>query len=193
MQSGGAELNLGCPDGFRRAAPAAPDWWPELAPDVTADQLDAGEHCEALLRDTVDAIRPLPAWQEAVPRAGLRLLGPGRRGPGVRWYVTRGRDLLTVVSPGRRPELAAAVERQWRRRGWTITSLNAGRDRPGVAATTHAGSQLVLCFGEFGDIRLTASLYGVACSERVPALPGAGEPDPAPLPHVHCAYWSALV
>ncbi|MFH9349216.1 hypothetical protein [Kitasatospora sp. NPDC017646] len=157
------------------------------------DQLDAGERCETLLQDTMGAVRPAPEWQEAVPRAGVRLSAPGRRGPEVLWYVTRGRDVLTVVSPGRRPELAEMVERQWRRRGWTITSLNAGRDRPGVAATTRDGSQLVLCFGEFGEIRLTASLFGVACSERVPALPGAGEPDPAPLPRVHCAYWSALV
>ncbi|MFF9642664.1 hypothetical protein [Kitasatospora aureofaciens] len=193
MQSGGAELNLGCPGGFRSGASAAPDWWPVLAPDVTVDQLDAAEHCETLLRDTMGAVRPAPVWQETVPRAGMRLSAPGRREPEVLWYVTRGRDVLTVVSPGRRRELAAMVERQWRRRGWTITSLNAGRDRPGVAATTREGSQLVLCFGEFGEIRLTASLLGVACSERVPALPGAGEPDPAALPHVHCSYWSALV
>ncbi|MFB7905346.1 MULTISPECIES: hypothetical protein [unclassified Kitasatospora] len=193
MQSGGAELNLGCPDGFRAGAVAVPDWWPVLAPDVTVDQLDAGERCEELLRETVEGLRPVPVWQEAVPRAGVRLAAPGRRGAEVLWYVTRGRDLLTVVSPGRRAELAGAVERQWRRRGWTITSLNAGRDRPGVAATTREGSQLVLCFGEFGEIRVTASQLGVARSERVPELPGAGEPDPAPLPYVHCAYWSALV
>ncbi|MFD5463009.1 hypothetical protein ACFWIQ_09300 [Kitasatospora sp. NPDC127059] len=193
MQSGGAELNLGCPDGFRGGASAAPDWWPVLAPDVTVGQLDAAERCETLLQDTMDAVRPAPAWQETVPRAGIRLAAPGRSGPEVLWYVTRGRDLLTVVSPGRRRELADVVERQWRRRGWTITSLNAGQDRPGVAASTPEGSRLVLCFGEFGDIRLTASLLGVACSERIPRLPGAGEPDPAPLPHVHCAYWSALV
>ncbi|WBP87958.1 hypothetical protein [Kitasatospora cathayae] len=193
MQSGGAELNLGRSDGFRSGAPVAPDWWPVLAPDVTVDQLDAAEHCEMLLRDTMAAVRPTTVWQETVPRAGVRLSAPGRRGPEVLWYVTRGRDLLTVVSPGRRPELARMVERQWRWRGWTITSLNAGRDRPGVAATSRCGSQLVLCFGEFGEVRLTASLLGVAGSDRVPALPGAGEPDPAPLPWVHCSYWSAPV
>ncbi|MEU9042629.1 MULTISPECIES: hypothetical protein [unclassified Kitasatospora] len=158
---------------------------------MTADQLDAAERCETLLQDTLDAIDPMPAWQEAAPRSGARLPRPGRESA-VRWYVTRGRDILTVVSLPRRAALVDAVERHWRRRGWTITSLNTDWDRPGVAATTRDGYRLALRFGESGEAGLTASSPGVARSERLPVLSGGGGPSSAPLPYVCCPYWSAL-
>ncbi|MET8622268.1 hypothetical protein ABZW30_00635 [Kitasatospora sp. NPDC004669] len=186
MQSGGAELNLGFPGGCRDGSPAAPAWWPALTPEVTVDQLDAAERCEALLRETVGAVRPAPVWREVAPRTGVRLPLPGRESES-HWYVTRGRDLLTLVSPCRQGELVAVVERHWRRRGWTITSLNVGRDRPGVAAVTGDGYQLVLGVGEFGEITLTAGSPGAACPQRW----ATGEV--ASLPNVHCPYWSALM
>ncbi|MFJ7273331.1 hypothetical protein [Kitasatospora sp. NPDC098663] len=167
-----------------------PARWPGPTPAV--DQLDAAERCETLLQDTLDAVRPAPVWQGAAPRAGARLPLPGRD-PDLRWYVTRGRDILTIVSAVRRPALVEAVERHWRQRGWTITSLNAGRSRPGVAAATLDGYQLALMFGELGEAGLTASSPGVARSERLPALQGAGGRGPAPLPNVCCPYWSAMV
>ncbi|MFJ8624350.1 hypothetical protein ACIRD3_16095 [Kitasatospora sp. NPDC093550] len=197
MQPGGAELNVGCPGGgcpgggCPGGAPVAPALrWTGPEPDLTVDQLDAAERCETLLQDTVDAIDPAPAWQEAAPRAGARLPRPGR-GSEVLWYVTRGRDLVTVVSLPRRAVLAGVVERHWRRLGWTITALNAGPDRPGVAATTRDGYRLALCFGELGEAGLTARSPGVARSERIPVPPAAGVRAPAPLPYVCCTYWSA--
>ncbi|WP_030232879.1 hypothetical protein [Streptomyces sp. NRRL S-350] len=197
MQSGGAELNVGCPGGRPGGAPVASVRWPRPATGETVDQLGAAERCETLLQDTLDALDPAPAWQEAAPRAGARLSQPGRGSVGweseLLWYVTRGRDLLTVVSLPRRPALVGAVERHWRRRGWTITSLNAGRDRPGVGATTRDGYRLELCFGELGEAGLTAGSPGVARSERLPVLPGGDVFGSAPLPYVCCPYWSALL
>ncbi|WP_051830261.1 MULTISPECIES: hypothetical protein [Streptomyces] len=163
---------------------------------MAVDQLGAAERCETLLQDTLDAIAPTPAWQEAVPRAGARLSQPGRGSAGceseLHWYVTRGRDILTVVSLPRRAVLVDVVERHWRRRGWTITSLNADWDRQGVTATTPDGYRLALRFGELGEAGLTASSPGVARSERLPALSADGGRDSAPLPYVCCPYWSAL-
>ncbi|MER7765975.1 hypothetical protein [Kitasatospora sp. NPDC096140] len=158
---------------------------------MTVDQLDAAERCETLLQDTVDAIDPSPAWQEAPPRSGARLPKPGRESA-VLWYVTRGRDILTVVSLPRRSVLVGVVERHWRRRGWTITSLNTDPYCPGVAATTRDGYRLALCFGELGEAGLTASSPGVARSERLPAPAGDGGRGSAPVPSVCCPYWSAL-
>ncbi|MFG2904132.1 hypothetical protein ACGF13_03565 [Kitasatospora sp. NPDC048286] len=158
---------------------------------MTADQLDAAERCETLLQDTLDAVRPAPVWQGAPARAGARLPLPGRESE-LLWYVTRGRDLLTVVSLPRRAALADVVERHWRRRGWTITSLNADRDRPGVAATTPDGYRLALRFGESGEAGLTASSPGVARSERGPVLSGGVDRCAPPLPYVRCPHWSAL-
>ncbi|MBO1416740.1 hypothetical protein [Streptomyces sp. FH025] len=192
MQSGGAELNLGCPHGRRGGAAPAPAWWSLSAPGVTVDQLDAAERCETLLQDTLDALRPVPVWQDAVPRSGSRLPLPGR-GSEVLWYVTLGRDLLTVVSQARRAELVGAVERHWRRSGWTITSVNACRDRLGVAAGTPDGYRLVLNVGEFGEIGLVADSPGVARSERLGRSCEEGGIGPASLPYVHCPYWSALI
>ncbi|MGW3038618.1 hypothetical protein ACWC9T_00940 [Kitasatospora sp. NPDC001159] len=186
MQSGGAELNLGFPDGCRDGSSAAPAWWPTLTSEVTSSQLDSAERCETLLRETVGAVRPVLVWREAAPSLGVRLPLPGRESE-PHWYVTRGRDLLTLVSSCRQGELVGVVERHWRRLGWTITSLNAGRDRPGVAAVTPDGFQLVLGIGEFGEIALTAGSPGAARSPRW----ATGEV--ASLPNVHCPYWSALM
>ncbi|MFE6052072.1 hypothetical protein ACFQ6N_15035 [Kitasatospora sp. NPDC056446] len=170
---------------------------------MTAGQLDAAERCETLLRDTLDAVDPVLASREAVPRAGARLPQPGA-GPEVLWYVTRGRDVLTVVSLPRRAELVGVVERHWRRRGWTITSLDTGippgvgippdggRERPRVTATTRDGYRLALGFGESGGAGLTVSSPGVARSEGFAVLPGDGDGGPAPLPYVCCPYWSSL-
>ncbi|MER7757935.1 hypothetical protein [Kitasatospora sp. NPDC097643] len=158
---------------------------------MTVDQLDAAERCETLLQETLDAVRPAPVWQDAVPRAGARLPSPGREA-GVLWYVTRGRDLLTIVSAARRAALVDVVERHWRRCGWTITSLNAGRELPGVAAITRDGYRLALRYGELGEARLTASSPGVAHSDRL-STPWGGERSPtAPVPHVCCPHWSAM-
>ncbi|MFJ2862684.1 hypothetical protein [Kitasatospora sp. NPDC087314] len=167
-----------------------PARWP--GPAVAVDQLDAAERCETLLQDTLDAVRPAPVWQGAAPGAGARLPLPGPDSD-VLWYVTRGRDILTIVSAVRRRALVDAVERHWRQRGWTITSLNACQDRPGVAAVTLDGYRLALRFGELGEAGLTADSPGVARSERLPPLQGAGGRGPAPLPHVCCPYWSAMV
>ncbi|MBV6698869.1 hypothetical protein [Kitasatospora aureofaciens] len=158
---------------------------------MTIDQLASAARCETLLQDTLDAILPMPVWQSATPRAGTRLPLPGE-GVEPRWYVTRGRDFLTIVSAARRGALVGAVERHWRRRGWTITSLNAGRDLPGVAAATSDGYQLSLHFGDLGEAGLTASSPGVARPERLPIAQGVGGCGRAPLPYVCCPHWSAI-
>ncbi|MEU9073638.1 hypothetical protein [Kitasatospora sp. NPDC048538] len=158
---------------------------------ATIDQLDAAERCEALLQDTLDAVRPALVWEPAAPRAGARLPLPGQD-PDLHWYVTRGRDVRTVVSAARRAVLVDVVERHWRRRGWTITSLNAGRDRPGVTAVTSDCYRLVLRFGELGEVGLTAGSPGVLRSERLPSPPQAAGRAPVPLPDVCCPHWSAM-
>ncbi|MEV0534067.1 hypothetical protein [Kitasatospora sp. NPDC050463] len=180
--------------------------WPEPAgspaPPARAavDQAVAAERCEHLLRETLDAVRPALSWRHAVPCAGARLQAPGS-GPadgGVQWYVGRGRDIVTIISAARRRELPAMVEAGWRRHGWTITSVNACRDLPGVAATTPDGYRLALEFGALGEARLTATSPGVARSERAGTARGGPEGSCAgggtrPLPEVCCPFWSAMV
>ncbi len=194
MQSGGAELNVGRPGGGPGGVPAVPLRRPGsgFGSEPAVDQLDAAARCETLLQETLDAVRPMPVWQGAPARAGARLPLPGRESE-LLWYVTRGRDILTVVSLPRRAVLVGVVERHWRRRGWTITSLDADRSRPGVAATTPDGYRLALRFGESGEAGLTASSPGVARSERGPVLSGSADHCVPPLPYVSCPYWSALV
>ncbi|MQS13291.1 hypothetical protein F7Q99_13610 [Streptomyces kaniharaensis] len=163
--------------------------WPAV--EATIDQLDAAARCETLLQDTVDAISPAPVWRSALPREGTRLPLPGE-GVDPRWYVTRGRDFLTIVSEARRGALVGAVGGYWRRRGWTITSVNAGRRLPGVAAETPDGYQLALHVGDLGEVGLTASSPGAARSERLPYVQGVAGCGRPSLPHVCCPYWSAM-
>ncbi|MGW2249345.1 hypothetical protein ACWCXH_03980 [Kitasatospora sp. NPDC001660] len=190
MLPGGAELNLGCPVGRPCCGPEESEAWP--SGEATIDQLLAAARCETLLQDALDAIRPMPVWQSAPPRSGVRLPLPGE-GDGLSWYVTRGRDVLTVVSEARRGALVGAVERHWRRCGWTITSLGVGRELPGVAAATRDGYQLSLHFGDLGEARLTASSPGAGRPERPSRVQVAGGCGRAPLPYVCCAHWSAMV
>ncbi|MEV7776700.1 hypothetical protein [Kitasatospora sp. NPDC088351] len=193
MQPGGAELNVWLSGGRPDRVPAVPG--ARSAPGVTADQAAAAERCEALLRDTLDGVRPEPAWRHGVARAGARLPMPGA-GPDdadVHWYVTRSRDIVTIVSAARRGALVGMVERHWRRCGWTVTSVNVGRELPGVAAVTPDGYQLALVFGDLGQAGLTAGSPGVARSEWVPYPHGVPvAPGGAPLPDVCCPFWSAM-
>ncbi|MGV9266510.1 hypothetical protein ACWDRR_17835 [Kitasatospora sp. NPDC003701] len=190
-------MNVEIPAGPLRSAPAGPPARPARA---AVDQDAAAERCEHLLRETLDAVRPALSWRRAAPSAGARLPAPGS-GPadgGVQWYVGRGRDIVTIISAARRGELPVMVEAGWRRRGWTITSVNAGRDLPGVAAVTPDGYRLALEFGGLGEARLTATSPGVARSARPDGARGGPEVPFAagavrPLPEVCCPFWSAMV
>ncbi|MEU1419995.1 hypothetical protein [Kitasatospora sp. NPDC005751] len=189
-------MNVENPAGPRCPEPAGPFARPAR---TVVDQVAAGERCEWLLQRTLDAVRPALSWRCAAPRAGARLPPPGS-GPadgGVQWYVGRGRDIVTIISGARRGELPAMVEAGWRRRGWTITSVNACRELPGVAAVTPDGYRLALEFGALGEARLTATSPGVARSEPVRGAPGGPEGPyavggSAALPEIRCPFWSAL-
>lgn len=195
MQPGGTEVNVESPAGPRPGAAA-----PSSAPSAhtgAVDQAAAAVRCELLLQDSLDAVRPQLTWRHGAARAGARLPVPGS-GPddaAVHWYVGRSRDIVTIVSAARRPALPGMVEMRWRRRGWTVTSVNAGREWPGLAATTPDGYRLALEFGELGEARLTALSPGVARSEpwsdggvEVPGSSGYS----ARLPEVCCPFWSAM-
>ncbi|MFJ9693156.1 hypothetical protein [Kitasatospora sp. NPDC101183] len=180
MQSGGAEVNLGFQGGRCGGSPfgARPGGVGRAAPvEVPA----AAERCEALLQETLDAVEPPLVWRAGAPSEGVRLPRPGRESEPC-WYVGRGRDVLTVVSLPRRAELAGAVERHWRRRGWTIAGLGGGPARPGVSAATGDGFRLALRFGELGEVRLLAGSSAAACAGYAPPV----------LPAVCCPYWSAV-
>ncbi|MBP0453812.1 hypothetical protein J5Y04_30350 [Kitasatospora sp. RG8] len=205
-------MNVETPAGTLPASapPAVPS-----ARTAPVDQAAAAVRCESLLQDSLDAVRPPLTWRHGAARAGARLPLPGS-GPddaAVHWYVGRSRDIVTIVSAARRAALPAMVETQWRRRGWTVTSVNAGCERPGLAAITPDGYRLALEFGELGEVRLTAVSPGVARSER-PEQPEwseqSGRPEQserpagswgevpgspgylARLPEVCCPFWSAM-
>ncbi|MFD0278084.1 hypothetical protein ACFVHB_29835 [Kitasatospora sp. NPDC127111] len=168
--------------------------------DQDQDQAGAANHCEALLQHTLDAIRPPLTWQPGVPTAG-RTLPPGDAAPDdpACWYVSRNRNILTVVSPARRGALLGVVERHWRRSGHLITSVNADHLMPGLYATTAHGYRLGLDFGTVGNAYLTATSPPVARAERIghpPGTPGiarhpGGPADVAPRPSAFCPFWSA--
>ncbi|WP_051969413.1 hypothetical protein [Kitasatospora azatica] len=158
---------------------------------MTVDQIEAAHRCEALLDQTLDAVRPALTWQHGVPAAGEGELG---------WFVSRNRNVLTVVSAARRGALLGVVERHWRRTGHPVTSVNADPVLPGLYAATADGYRLALDFGTAGNAYLTVLSPPVApAAGRLPHPPGtpgiARHPgthaDMAPIPSVHCPFWSA--
>ncbi|MFI6444928.1 hypothetical protein [Kitasatospora sp. NPDC050543] len=165
------------------------------------DQAGAAERCEALLQHTLEAVRPELVWRHGVPSSGARLAAPGTpAGADLGWYVSRNRNVMTIVSPARRGALLGVVERHWRRFGCTITSVNADPVLPAIYAVTAGGFRLALDFGTAGNAYFTAASPAVARSaylEYPPGTPGSPEhpgsvEDMAPLPYVRCPFWSAL-
>ncbi|MCG6494543.1 hypothetical protein [Kitasatospora sp. A2-31] len=201
MQPGGAEANVEIHAGRpRRPLRTTPVPAAEPVHGGQAARAEAAARCDRLLRDTLDAVRPELAWREGPTRTGTRLLAPGS-GPddgAVHWYVARSLEIVTVISPARRPELPGMVAAAWQRRGWRLTSVNAGRPLPGLAAVTPDGYRLGLEFGPLGQARLTAVSPGAAArpgwsgeAAGGAPLPGAGS-GTAALPRIRCAFWSAL-
>lgn len=166
-----------------------------VAPSPWIDQARAADRCEDLLQDTLGAVRPGLVWQRGVECEGARLPAPedGPGGAGVHWYVSRSRDILTIVSVARRACLLGAVEADWRRRGFTITAVSADLELPGLCAITRDGYRLALGFGELGNACVAVVSPGVARSpwpRHPPAAPGGTEC--APLPQVRCPFWTAF-
>ncbi|WP_395298135.1 hypothetical protein ACF9IK_35300 [Kitasatospora hibisci] len=162
------------------------------------DQAGAANRCEALLQHTLDAVRPALTWQHGAPAAGEVMPGHGTPDGPARWYVSRNRNVLTVISPARRGALLGVVERHWRRSGYTISSVNADHEMPGIYATAVDGYRLGLDFGTAGNAYLTATSPPVARAERIghpPGTPGiarypGGHADLAPAPSAFCPFWS---
>ncbi|MFJ3788527.1 hypothetical protein [Kitasatospora sp. NPDC090091] len=162
------------------------------------DQAAAANRCEALLQHTLDAVRPALTWQHGVPTAGEVMVGHGTPDGTARWYVSRNRNILTVISPARRGALLGVVERHWRRSGYIISSVNADHEMPGLYATAVDGYRLGLDFGIAGNAYVTATSPPVERAERIshpPGTPGiarypGGHADLAPVPSAFCPFWS---
>ncbi|MGW4897715.1 hypothetical protein ACWEQL_36535 [Kitasatospora sp. NPDC004240] len=163
-------------------------------PPGPRDQAEAAGHCEELLGDTLDAVRPELLWRSGESGAGARLplpeCDPG--GPGVQWYVSRSREIATLIATGRRAVLLDMVELHWRRRGSVITSVNA--ELSAIRAVTRYGYQLTLCFDVLGGARLVATSPGVARSAVLPRpVDGPAAPaEPPGMAQVRCSFWTAF-
>ncbi|WP_406201553.1 hypothetical protein OH807_21990 [Kitasatospora sp. NBC_01560] len=186
-------MNVETPVGAWPSAAGVPPVPSLRGPAARTDQAAAAERCDRLLQDTLDAVRPALVWRHGAARSGAWLPVPGS-GPddaAVHWYAGRSRDILTIVSAARRAVLPERIEAHWRRRGWTVTSVNACRALPGLVAVTPDGYRLALEYGELGEARLTAVSPGVDRSEGWGGGEGSAQ-HRALVPEVCSPFWSAM-
>ncbi|MGI5480493.1 hypothetical protein [Streptomyces lavendofoliae] len=146
------------------------------------DMQGAAEEADAMLDATVAAIVPSVEWAHHLTTAGS-------------CQVNRRRTVTTVISQQRRGNFLGVIERFWRHRGYTITSVNQSREMPAIFARSQNGFQLQLSFGYKGQAFFEVATPCVAKSDvagptSVPNGP-AYPPGEIPTPNVRSGFWSS--
>ncbi|MGW3230238.1 hypothetical protein [Kitasatospora sp. NPDC001095] len=110
---------------------------------------------DALLDETMAAIRPRLRYWDGWPRSVEQTAGPDDRSLGYA-IATRDRYIMTKIAPTKHGALLGITERGWQARGYTITSVNPRQ--PAMFATTGDGHGVCVLFGAAGNITFQAAV-----------------------------------
>lgn len=154
---------------------------------------EAGERSEALLDETLKAIRPPVTWDYYIPNETA--CSDDLNLPTGTTTVKRGRFVVTTVSERRRGGFLGLVERHWKKQDYTITSVNPDKDMPAINARTPDGFVVSLTVGYGGKVFLDAASPCAADSaltfpKGTPGKPGGPKAPDLTLRH-ESAFWSA--
>ncbi|QNP71097.1 hypothetical protein IAG44_17740 [Streptomyces roseirectus] len=109
--------------------------------------------------------------------------------------VTRRAVVMTKVSAERRGGLLGVVERNWKKSGYKITSVNSDKESPAIFAETPDGYRLGLIVGSAGQFFLEVATPCAKKSDVArPKTKAAGQDyyeRKVPGPNVDDAFWSA--
>ncbi|MEU3049377.1 hypothetical protein ABZ705_23195 [Streptomyces sp. NPDC006984] len=165
---------------------------------------DAADQAESILDQTAQGIKPPVEWGR----------GPSSDPICTDWkndatgtgQVTRRRHVLTIVSEERRGSFIGVVERNWKKSGYRITSVNSDPEFPAMFASTPEGFKLMLTIGHRGQAYVDVSSPCVTESEvadpppiprDTPLPPNPNDPEdptsdePFGLPYLKSDFWSA--
>ncbi|WP_371616494.1 hypothetical protein [Streptomyces sp. NBC_00454] len=151
------------------------------------------DRADAILQETLAAVEPRLRWNhEASAQSGCTDSLNKATGTG---SVDRAILILTIVSEQRRGALLGVIERDWKARGYKITSVRSNPVAPAIYASTPEDYSLAVEVGGQGQFRLSAATpcltdSGVQEPTAKPNTPVRTTPYPQ-RPDVHDEFWSA--
>ncbi|MBD0742001.1 hypothetical protein BG418_10955 [Streptomyces sp. CBMA152] len=158
----------------------------------------AAEKADAILQETLAGITPGLRWvHEASDDSGCPDWKNAATGAG---SVARGVMIMTIVSPERRGSLLGVVERNWKARGFKITSIDSDATLPAVYASTPDNFRMEVAVGGEGQFKFGITTPCFADSPvQEPTTPSNVDTNtpayeggkPLPRPYIHDDFWSA--
>ncbi|MGW6408596.1 hypothetical protein ACWF95_15620 [Streptomyces vinaceus] len=169
-------------------------------PATTAEKRNTGmnmqqgaERADAILQETLAAVRPELRWNHGPSSdAGCTNTTGGSTGTGA---AKRSVLVLTIVSEQRRGALLGVIEREWKGRGYKVTSVNKSPVFPAMRASTPDGYSLSVEVAAEGQFFLDAATPCLTDSPvQDPTTPPNTPVRTAPYPQrpdVRDDFWSA--
>ncbi|MFG2750590.1 hypothetical protein [Streptomyces xanthophaeus] len=160
----------------------------------TMNLQQGAERADAILQETLGAVQPELRWNhgpygDAGCTKGIAGASTGTAA------ADRSLTVLTIVSEQRRGALLGVIERAWKDRGYTITSVNPHKVFPAIYASTPDGFVLEVKVGGEGQFFIKAATpcladHPVQAPRAKPNTPVRNDTYP-PRPDVQDEFWSA--
>ncbi|MGW6861208.1 hypothetical protein [Streptomyces xanthophaeus] len=148
---------------------------------------------DGMLQETLAAVTPELRWNHG-PGGDAGCTKGIAGAPTGTGAADRRIVVLTVVSEQRRPVLLGVIQRAWKDRGYTITSVNPHKTSPSIYAKTPDGYVLSVEVGGEGQFFIEAATpclrdHPVQQPTAKPNTPNRNVPFPA-RPDTQDAFWS---
>ncbi|WP_326611585.1 hypothetical protein OG949_20715 [Streptomyces scopuliridis] len=153
----------------------------------------AAEKADAIMRTTLDGVAPTLRWNHGP--SNDRICTDSKNDSLGSGSVRRRIAVMTVVSDERRGSLLGVVERNWKARGFEITSVDANKELPAIYAVSPDGFRMSVAVGGGGQFFFSIT---------TPCFAESAVPDPATEPNtpqragdypqppdVHDDFWSS--
>ncbi|MCT7355117.1 hypothetical protein N4P33_23615 [Streptomyces sp. 15-116A] len=160
--------------------------------ETNVNMQEAGDRAEQILDGTLAGIKPAV---EARRGPSSDPICTDFKGDGTgTGSVTRRRYVMTIISDERRGSFLGVVERQWKKKGYEITTVREHKEMPAIFASTPEGFRISLEFGYKGQAFLDATSPCVAESRVTEAPREPLDPNSEAskrLPYIRSDFWSA--
>ncbi|WP_030714026.1 hypothetical protein [Streptomyces sp. NRRL F-2580] len=155
---------------------------------------EGAERADTILQDTLAAVQPELKWNHGPSSDAGCTKGVAGAATGT-GSVKRIITIMTIVSEQRRGALLGVIERDWKSRGYKITSVRNSAEAPAVYAETPEGYVLNVKVGGKGQFFLEA---GTPCLTDSSVGQPTGKPNTPDRsgefpqrPDVQDEFWSA--
>lgn len=146
------------------------------------DMQEAADRADSFLADTMNSIKPQVKWTHGISTD-------------LRCSVSRRIAVTTIISTERRGSFLGAVERYWKKEGFTYRGSNKSKATPASFFLTPDNFQIELLFGYQGQAHFEVTTPCAEKSAVTPLKSRAGVPEydgpEPPLPNGHSDFWSA--